>query len=578
MYTDIFKGLIKKKLSAPWGKYYNDSDMDIKLKNISLYEQIRRTSIKYPNEKAYSYLGKEVKYKKFIKQIDKASISFKVMGIKKGDIVTICMPNTPEAIIAFYALNRIGAIANMLHPLSSEEEIKLSLLNTNSKLLIIIDMNYTKINSIIKSTKVKKVILVSASDSMKPYMKIAYKIMNITKSKNTLFKNKYMHWNSFINLSLFKDKFIVSPYGKNTPAVILSSGGTSGKPKNVVIQNRAFLLITEQERIIMANMNIGDSCLAIMPNFHGFGLAVSMHSQFALGYKVILVPKFDSTKFDILLKQTQPAMVLGVPTLFEALVSSKNVSDLDLSCLKYMISGGDMLTKNLEDRINEYLSSHNSNIKISQGYGLTEALSAVCLGFRDINKSGSIGIPLPGNYVKIINPSTRKEEPFNVIGEIVIHNKALMMGYLNNESETNDALQKHDDGYIWLHTGDLGYMDKDGFIYYKGRQKRMIITSGYNVYPSYVEDIIESHPAVLQCTVVGQPHPYKQEVPKAFIVLKEGFHGLFIKSEIKEYCKKNLSKYMVPYKFVYRKKLPTTKLGKVDFKVLQSDIGEDDDE
>ena len=153
-----------------------------------------------------------------------------------------------------------------------------------------------------------------------------------------------------------------------------------------------------------------------------------------------------------------------------------------------------------------------------------------------------------------------------------------MMGYLNNESETNEALQIHKDGHIWLHTGDLGYMDEDGFIFYKGRQKRMIITSGYNVYPSHIEEVIEKHEAVLQCTVVGMPHPYKHEVAKAFIVLKEGYKGLFIKSQIKEYCKKNLSKYMVPYEFVYRKSLPKTKLGKVDFKKLQSDIGEDDDE
>ena len=193
--------------------------------------------------------------------------------------------------------------------------------------------------------------------------------------------------------------------------------------------------------------------------------------------------------------------------------------------------------------VNEYLKAHNSDAFVSQGYGLTEALAAVCLGVDDHYKSGSVGIPFAGNYIKIIDPATRKTNPYNEVGEICINTKALMMGYLNNESETNDALQIHDDGHIWLHTGDLGYMDEDGFIFYKGRAKRMIISSGYNVYPAHIEEVIESHPAVLQCTVVGVPHPYKQEVPKAFIVLKEGYFTLFVKNEIKEYCKKNLAKY-----------------------------------
>ena len=337
-------------------------------------------------------------------------------------------------------------------------------------------------------------------------------------------------------------------------------------------------MAAKQEQISLKKLRPGDCCLAIMPNFHGFGLSVLMHTPLALGCYTILVPQFNSKKFDILFKKTKPTCVLGVPTLFEALSENNNVKHLDLSFLKYAVSGGDLLNSNLENKINEYFKAHNSQARITQGYGLSEALAAVCLAADDVNKSGSVGIPLAGNHVKIIDPATRETLPYNEVGEIVIHTKALMMGYLNNEAETNEALQVHKDGHVWLHTGDLGYMDEDGFVFYKGRQKRMIISSGYNVFPSHIEEVIEAHPAVLQCTVVGIPHSYKGEVPKAFIVLKEGFHGLFIKSEIKEYCKKNMAKYMVPSEFVYRKKLPKTKLGKVDFIKLQSDIGVDDDE
>lgn len=577
MLFNLFK--IKKDIPAPWKKYYDDNEFNIKIPNISIYEQIKRTCLRYPNSVAIEYLGNKIKYKKFLKKIDRCAISFKYNGVKKGDIISICLPNVPEALICLYALNKIGAIGNMIHPLSAEEEIKESLISTKSKYLVMIDMFYSKVKNIISSTNVKKVIFVSASNSMKFYMKLPYKIMNIKKYEHYHLNKLYTNWFLFNLKSLFVNKKNIKfkKYTKNTPAVILHSGGTSGKPKNVVIQNRAFLLLTEQDKVIVKNMNVGEGCLAIMPNFHGFGLAVSMHVQIACGYKCILVPTFDPKKFDVLLNKTKPSIIFGVPTLFEALINSRNVKNLDLSNLKYVISGGDTLPKTLEDDVNRYLIKHNADTIITQGYGLTEALSAICLGTKKINKSGSIGIPMPGNYIKIINPATRERCKYNEVGEICIHNKALMLGYLNNETETNEALQMHDDGHIWLHTGDLGYMDEDGFTFYKGRSKRMIICSGYNVYPSHIESVIESHPAVLQCSVVGMPHPYKKEVPKAFIVLKSGFHGLFIKSEIKEFCKKNLEHHMVPYKFIYRKSLPKTKIGKVDFRKLMEDDGVDDE-
>ena len=577
MLFNLFK--IKKDIPAPWKKYYDDNEFNIKIPNISIYEQIKRTCLRYPNSVAIEYLGNKIKYKKFLKKIDRCAISFKYNGVKKGDIISICLPNVPEALICLYALNKIGAIGNMIHPLSAEEEIKESLISTKSKYLVMIDMFYSKVKNIISSTNVKKVIFVSASNSMKFYMKLPYKIMNIKKYEHYHLNKLYTNWFLFNLKSLFVNKKNIKfkKYTKNTPAVILHSGGTSGKPKNVVIQNRAFLLLTEQDKVIVKNMNVGEGCLAIMPNFHGFGLAVSMHVQIACGYKCILVPTFDPKKFDVLLNKTKPSIIFGVPTLFEALINSNNVKNLDLSNLKYVISGGDTLPKTLEDDVNRYLIKHNADTIITQGYGLTEALSAICLGTKKINKSGSIGIPMPGNYIKIINPVTRERCKYNEVGEICIHNKALMLGYLNNETETNEALQMHDDGHIWLHTGDLGYMDEDGFTFYKGRSKRMIICSGYNVYPSHIESVIESHPAVLQCSVVGMPHPYKKEVPKAFIVLKSGFHGLFIKNEIKEFCKKNLEHHMVPYKFIYRKSLPKTKIGKVDFRKLMEDDGVDDE-
>ncbi len=567
----------KEKLSGPWEKYYSEEELNYRIPNITMYEQILLSEHKYPNLKAIEYLGRKISYKTLLKNIEKTAIAFKKLGVSKGDIVTVCLPNVPEALYCIYALNKLGAIANMTHPLSSEGELKEAVNSTNSTILIMCNQFFDKIEPILNETDLLHVIFVNPADSMSFFLSIGYRLMTLGKFKKYPHNRVYRSWKSFYRTSFGEANVKYRKWGKNTAAVIIHSGGTSGTPKNVVIQNRAFILGAKQTGDMRLHLKPGDSCLAIMPNFHGFGLSVCMHTALTLGCYTTLVPQFNAKEFDKLFAKTKPTIVLGVPTLFEALIGNDNVKNLDLSFLKYAVSGGDLLPKNLEDRINAYFKEHNSRAIITQGYGLSEALAAVTLATPDINKSGSIGIPLAGNFIKIIN-SNRDTLPYGEVGEIVINSKALMMGYLNNESETNETLQIHNDGHIWLHTGDLGYMDEDGFIFYKGRLKRMIITSGYNVYPSHVEEVIESHPDVLQCSVVGIPHPYKQEVCKAFIVLKDGKHNLFVKNNIKAYCKKNLAKYMVPAEFVYRKQLPKTKLGKVDFRSLQEDKGADDDE
>ena len=333
----------KKKLDEPWAKYYNKKDLNFKLPDISIYDEVKNTSNKYPKNIAISYLGKKINYKEFIKKIDIAAKGFYDLGIRKGDIITILLPNIPEALISLYGLNKIGAIANMTHPLSSEEEIKETLTSTNSKLLIIYDALYEKIENILKETKVKKVIFVSPADSLGFIKRAIYNFSNLIEFKHHEINEMYLDWKFFMIDAKLKQDVPNIKYGKNTPAVILHSGGTSGKPKNVVLQNRAFSLGAKQESIALINLTEGDCCLAIMPNFHGFGLSVLMHTPLSLGCYNILVPKFDSKKFDTLFKNTKPTCVLGVPTLFEALCNCSNEKNLDLSFLKYVVSGGDLL-------------------------------------------------------------------------------------------------------------------------------------------------------------------------------------------------------------------------------------------
>ncbi len=567
--------IIKKKENNRWEKYYTKAEWNINVPDVSIYNYMSNKANNYLDTIAFNYFGKTIKYKELLKQIDMCAMAFRSQGVRVGDVVTICMPNTPEGIICFYALNKIGAISNMIHPLSGEQEIKMYLNSTNSVMLVMIDVCYEKIKNIIKETNVYKTIVVSASDSMPFWLGLGYSFTQGLKVEKPRKSTEYIYYKDFLLKSYNYHGNYAVEMKKDDPAVILHSGGTTGNPKGIVLSNGNFNSLAAQSRIVFKRVEIGDRCLTIMPIFHGFGLGVSVHCPLSLGATCILVPQFDSRKFDKLLKKYKPNVLLGVPTLYEALIKTNN-TDLDLSILKYVISGGDSLSNSLERRINVFLAECGSNEKINQGYGMTECLASVSLSYDKGSREGSIGIPFPGSYFKIVKPGTQEELPIDTDGEICISGPTVMLGYLDNEKETNEVLQIHKDGKVWLHTGDIGLIDKDGIIYYRQRLKRMIVTSGYNVYPSRIEEVIEEHEAVLKCSVVGIPHPYKLEVPKAYIVLKNGYSPtLSVKSSIKKHCEKNLAKYSIPYEFEFRKSLPKTLIGKVDINKLKEENEEE---
>ncbi len=562
----------KKKPSAPWSKYYNKNQMDLEIPNQSLYQYFIDCALKHKQLTALNYYGTKITYKELIKKVDDCANSFLSLGIRRGDVVTICMPNTPEGVIAFLALNKIGVISNMVHPLASENEIKDTLIDTSSVMLLLIDIDYTKIKNILDSTEVYKTIIVRASDSMSFPYNFGYKVTSGYKTELPYRDNKYIYWKDFIklgkNFNKKKNHFVG---GKNTPATMLHSGGSTGSPKAIVLSSGNFIALVEQARIVFEELRKGDKCLSIMPIFHGFGLGVCVFTPLCLGAECILIPQFKASDFDKILMKHKPEFVIGVPTLFEAMINSPREKKIQLNYLKYAISGGDSLKPSLEKKINEFLHQHGSSTRIIQGYGMSECLAAVCLGLKNIPKKGSVGIPFPGCYIGIFSQED-KQLPYGQEGEICISGPNVMLGYYNNEKETNLALHIHEDGNIWLHSGDLGTMDENGFIKYTSRLKRLIVSSGYNVYPSQIEAVLEEHEAVMLSSVVGIKHEYKVEVPKAYIVLKKGYReSNKIIEELKERCKKNLPKYALPYEYEFRKSLPRTLVGKVDFRKLQQE-------
>lgn len=555
-----------------WKKYYTKKERELEIPNISLYRLIREQALNHPNNIAIDYYGKKIIYKTFIKEIDKVSRAFRCYGIRPGDVVTICMPNTPEGVISFYALNKIGAIANMIHPLSAEEEIKNYVNEADSVMLVAIDICYEKIKRILSETKVYKVILVSAKDSMPKPLSIGYQVTQGIKIKKPKSKEVYTYWKDFMKKGEVYNRDYEVKGGKDTTSIILHSGGTTGIPKGIVLTNGNLNALALQIKTVYKDIIPGDKLLAIMPIFHGFGLGVSVHAGFVLGTEVVLVPQFSAKTFDSLVKRVKPQVIVGVPTLFEALLNNKGFQGMNMSYVKHFVSGGDSLTETQNENINQFLKDHNCNIKVEQGYGMTESVAATALAFGKANKPCTIGIPFPGNYFKIVLPNTQEEVKKGEMGEICITGPTVMQGYYNNEKETNSVLQLHKDGNIWLHTGDIGTIDEDGIIRYIQRLKRMIISSGYNVYPQQIEQVIETHPEVLKCTVVAMPHKYKVQVAKAYIVLKEGTKPTgAIKKEVKELCEKNLSKFAIPYDYEYRKSLPKTLIGKVDYKQLEKE-------
>jgi long-chain acyl-CoA synthetase len=563
--------MVESKINTPWYGFYDGIKEHLNYPNISLYKMLENSEKKHEENISYNYYGTKRTYKQFIKEIDNCAKAFAQLGVKYKDRVSICMPNTPEAIISFYALNKLGAVANMIHPLSAENEIKHFLNVSKSKFVVTIDIAFNKINHIVKETSLNKCIVVSAKDSMPLYMKIGYQITKGRKIK--LEKSELaLKWNEFIRLSNNCDKKINSDFDGNEVAAILYSGGTTGYPKGIELTNLNFNALAMQSFEACKCLKEKDKVLAIMPVFHGFGLGICIHTVQYFGGTSILLPQFSSKTFDKLLKKYKPNIIAGVPTLYEALLKNKKLDGYDLSFLKCAISGGDSLSISLKKKVDNFLKEHRANIQIREGYGLTECVTGSCLTPINYYREGSIGIPYPDTYYKIVKPNTEEELPYGEAGEILISGPSVMKGYLNAEEENNLTLRKHKDGLIWLYTGDLGYMDKDGFIYFKQRIKRMIISSGYSISPQYIENIIDSNPKVLMSCVIGINHPYKVQVAKAFIVLRnEYMPNEETLKEIKEYCEKNLARYSWPYEYEFRTELPKTLVGKVAYSKLEEE-------
>ena len=563
-------------LTAPWRAYYGNTPASLDYPRLTMYQMVAETAKKYPKTLAYTFMGKGTTYEEFVQRIDRAAKGLVKLGIRKGNRVTICMPNTPQALDCFYALNRIGAIPNMIHPLSAAQEIAFYLNVSHSKAVLTLDQFYGKVAAILPQLDDDcKVIIARIADELPFPLSVLYPMTKAARQVPKLPKKGYTLWTDLTGSG--KDVTLPKDTGKaNDCGAILYSGGTTGTTKGIMLSNLNFNALGMQTIAASGFKSIaGMKMLSIMPVFHGFGLGIGIHTVLIGGATCILVPQFSIKEYANILIKQKPQLIPGVPTLFEALLRADGLQDADLSFLKGIFSGGDSLSPELKKKVDAFLKEHGCTEQIREGYGTTECVTASCLTPKDYARSGSIGVPFPDTYYKIVKVGTTEEVEPNTEGEICVSGPTVMLGYMDNPTETAQTLRRHFDGRVWLHTGDLGFMDQDGFVYFRQRIKRMIITSGYNVYPSQLENIIDGHEKVLLSCVIGVKDDYRGQRVKAYVVPMPGVEPTEeLKKNILDYCSHRIAKYAMPRELEFRKELPKTLVGKVAYRVLEEEAAE----
>ncbi len=563
--------------TAPWVKYYGTTPATIDYPHTTMYQQVAEAAQIYPTNTAYIFQGKKTAYADFKARIDAAARGLYNLGIRKGDRVTICMANTPQALDCFYGLNRIGAIPNMIHPLSAANEIAFYLNVSHSKAILTLAQFYDKVASIRDQVDHPFTVLVARIADELPFpLNLLYPVTSGGKADRVPAGKDFTLWNDMVAGG--KGTQLPADDGKyDDCGAILYSGGTTGTTKGIMLSNLNFNALGLQTIAASGFGSVaGMKMLSIMPVFHGFGLGIGIHTALIGGATCILVPQFSVKVYADVLKKEKPNIIPGVPTLFEALLRADGLDDLDLGFLKGIFSGGDSLSPELKKKVDAFLKAHNCHEQIREGYGTTECVTASCLTPKDYARSGSIGVPFPDVYYKIVKPGTTEEVTPNTEGEICVSGPTVMLGYMDQPEETANTLRHHGDGRIWLHTGDLGHMDEDGFVYFRQRFKRMIVTSGYNVYPSQLENIIDHHDKVLLSCVIGIKDAYRGARIRAYVVPMPGVEpNEELKKEILDYCAQNVAKYACPRELIWRTELPKTLVGKVAYRVLEEEAAQE---
>lgn len=555
-----------------WYKSYDkEFPQTVKYPDKTMYELFADSANENPNYTACTFLGSSLTFSKLHCLVNTAATVLSDRGIKPGDTATICLPNTPHAVIAFYAINKIGAIANMVHPLTPSDELEGIITATKSRCLFVLNAFLPKYTEMLPRTDNQFTISCAITDYLSPVKSVGFYITKGRKIKKIACSEKIIPWKSFLSELINSSKPYIRPSSPTDCAVYLHSGGTMGIPKTIMLSSANMNVLALQGPSIVGIPDPkGMKMATILPLFHGFGLCMGMHTMMVNAINAILVPVFSADSLAMLLKNEKPNFVAAVPTLLEGIMKNKAIQNLDLSYLKAVFCGGDTLSGELKKRFDLFLKEHNCTAQVREGYGLTETVTVCSVNPIGKNKENTVGIPLADMVMKIVELHTTEELPVNTPGEMCVTGPTVMLGYLNDPKATDDALKLHSDGKIWVHTGDYGYMDDEGYFHFMQRMKRIIKVSGIPVFPSQIEDVISSVENVREVSVIGIPHPYKMQVIKAYVALANpDVSSDKMKDEILKACEKKLIKHAIPAQIEFIESLPRTKVGKVDTVALE---------
>ena len=560
-------------IDKPWLKYYDDELIKKGIPMMSAYDFLKERNKDRMNKIALNYYGNKFTFQDFVDKIDTTAKALVESGVKPGDIVSISLPNMPEVAYLYYALSKIGAVANMIDPRTSAEGIKEYIEEANSDILFIVDSYYSKVKPLIENGDVREIITVSPSESLPFGLNMGFKVktfiesfsnpdLKVEKTGNTI------DWKEFYGKGLLSEVEVKDTYYHNRPSLIEHTGGTTGTPKGVLLSDDNINAMAYQSSVFPVDLQSKHKWLDVMPPFIAYGIGSGLHFPLILGMETILIPQFNPDELDKLVLKYHPNHICGAPTHWNYFIKSKRLENKDLSYLITCAIGGDAISEETEKKANEFLRSHGCQYDICKGYGMTETNGGICRTTLNTNKIGAVGVPFVKSSVGIFDPETNEELPFNTQGEIRMAGANVMLEYLNKPEQTSEIKQKDVDGEDWIHSGDIGYMDEDGNIFVVNRMKRIIIRhDGFKIFPSNIERVINTHPGVDACAVVGVKDTQNNQgrLPYAFIKpVDDSVNFTKLAEEIDELCHSQLPEYSQLDTIDYIDKIPMTPIGKVD--------------
>ena len=562
-------------IDKPWLKYYTEEAIQSRVPECTMYEYIRDNNKDHLEDIALVYFGRKISYKRLISTIDQTAAAFAELGIKRGDVVSIQSLSVPQVVYVIYALNKIGAVANLIYANANAEAVKVALEETDSRVLIAMEPIFNSIKDDLADVDLNATIVMRVQDEMDFITKSIYGIA--TKAKKIKTGGIIQSWDAFYAAGEGKT---VDVHGlSNDPAIMVYTGGTTGKSKAVVLSN--YNINAGALQYVHLGFERQNTMLCALPPFIAFGITVTLHTPLAFGLKTALGIGADPTEIGGFVQKYKPNYIICGTVQAEKMMTAIQDKKLDLSFLKCLSLGGDVLPEKLEDKLNEFLISHNAKIRIAQGYAMSETSAATAASTRTIDttvyKKGTVGVPLVHTNIKIVDPDTGEALKYSQNGEICVYGPCTMMEYFKQPAETDDVLRLHDDGLQWVHTGDIGSVDEDGFITISGRIKRMILTFEdgicHKVFPKLLEDEYVKCTCIKTLSIVGKGRKDASLINDlvAFVVLEDGVSEEYAQNELEKFAVQHFETFECPVQYVFLSQLPRTTIGKVDYRTLEKE-------